>query len=497
MVGILRRPGVVGVPLRALVARQGLPLADGLVASTADDGGRPKRAHASQNAVSGLLNAKPQFSASRVITPRQKVCFAAVGAAIACLFMVWPRIMAQVLVAGMSFGFVAGLAFRAALAWLGRRAERAVVEPRDEGLPIYTVLVPLFHEKAVLPQLVDSLLALDYPAEKLDVKLIVEEDDDETRIAAERLSPFETVVVPRSRPRTKPKACNFALQFARGSRVVVYDAEDHPEPDQLRKAAKAFRKDPGVTCFQARLAIDNAASGWLARMFALDYGIWFRTLLPGLASLHAPMPLGGTSNHFRTSDLMKAGAWDPFNVTEDADLGIRLARLDRRVSMLDSTTFEEAPCRFGPWFRQRTRWMKGYMQTLLVHTRDPGELARNLGFGGCAVIEMFLGGAVWSALVNPILWTIFVVSCLARSVDPALLDFFARISGLAFVAGNGLLVALSIAQEGRLRRLGSVLFALTYPVYWLLVSAAAYRALWQLWHDPFRWEKTPHGDAAL
>ena len=324
----------------------------------------------------------------------------------------------------------------------------------------------------------------------------MEEDDRDTWIAAEQLSPFEIVVVPPSRPRTKPKACNFALQFARGKHVVVYDAEDRPEPDQLRKAVAAFCKDPGITCFQARLCIDNDASGWLARMFALDYGIWFRTLLPGLDRLCAPIPLGGTSNHFRTSSLRAAGAWDSFNVTEDADLGIRLARLGHGVAMLDSTTFEEAPARFGPWFRQRTRWMKGYMQTLLVHTRDPARLARNLGLRGSVLMQMFLGGAVWSALVNPVLWVLFAVSCLAEPSDPQLLDFAARVSGGALLAANGLLAALAFADEQRPRRLASIACAFTYPLYWILISAAAYRAVWQLLRDPFRWEKTPHAGAA-
>ena len=296
---------------------------------------------------------------------------------------------------------------------------------------------------------------------------------------------------------TSKKACNFALQFARGEHVVVYDAEDRPDPDQLRKAAAAFLAYPDVSCFQARLAIDNAGESWLARIFALDYAIWFRTLLPGLDRLHAPIPLGGTSNHFRTESLIAAGAWDPFNVTEDADLGIRLARLGHRVSMLDSTTLEEAPSRFGPWYRQRTRWMKGYMQSLLVHTREPTKLVRKLGLGGCAVVNLFLGGAVWSALVNPVLWVMFAISLLARAIDPSALDFLARLSGLAVLAGNGLLAALSFATEEPRQRLRCIPFALSYPLYWLLISGAAYRALWQLCRDPFRWEKTPHGGAPL
>jgi glycosyltransferase XagB len=228
-------------------------------------------------------------------------------------------------------------------------------------------------------------------------------------------------------------------------------------------------------------------------MFALDYAVWFKTLLPGLDRMRAPIPLGGTSNHFRLAVLEDAGAWDPFNVTEDADLGLRLARLGHRVSMLDSATFEAAPVRFGSWMRQRTRWMKGYMQTLLVHTRNPVRLVRGIGFGGCIVIQAFLGGAVWSALVNPLLWIVFIAGAIGASDASEPLALLARISGLTLLVANILLAALSQIDERGRMRYGALPAVVSYPLYWMLISVAAYRALWQLVHDPFRWEKTPHG----
>src|SRR6185312_3160425 len=215
--------------------------------------------------------------------------------------------------------------------------------------------------------------------------LVLEADDAETIAAAEavREAGFELVLVPEGVPRTKPKAANFALQFARGEYLVIYDAEDRPEPDQLLKAVAAFRAGPRtLACVQARLNFYNADHNWLTRMFALDYALWFDMLLPGLDRIGMPMPLGGTSNHFRTAILRDIGGWDAFNVTEDADIGIRLAQLGYRVSMLDSTTFEEAPLRFGVWLRQRSRWLKGYMQTWLVHMRDPVSLMRRTGISG-------------------------------------------------------------------------------------------------------------------
>ena len=452
-----------------------------------------RRREALQTAVSALAEARPAFSARLVATRGQQrlllggvcVLFAA-----ACL---WPHAMAVALVAAMSAGFVVSLAVRALLAWLGLAAKARCETAHDLGLPVYTVLVPLYREAGMLPQLVDALAALDYPPERLDIKLVVEEDDAETCAAAAAAAPYEILMVPRAEPRTKPKACNFALHFARGKYLVVYDAEDKPEPDQLRKAVAAFRKNPDVACFQARLAIDNGGAGWLPRMFALDYGTWFNALLPGLDRLQAPKPLGGTSNHFRTASLRAAGAWDPYNVTEDADLGLRLARLGYGVAMLDSTTVEEAPTRFAPWFRQRTRWMKGYMQTLLVHLREPRSLLREVGWHGCMAISVILLGAVWSALVNPLLWVVFALSCSRHGVAGDALDALARISGLSLMAANVLLAILSLARQRSSRRVADLFAALTYPFYWLLISAAAYRALWQLLRDPFRWEKTPHG----
>jgi cellulose synthase/poly-beta-1,6-N-acetylglucosamine synthase-like glycosyltransferase len=284
------------------------------------------------------------------------------------------------------------------------------------------------------------------------------------------------------------------LRFARGDYLVIYDAEDRPEPDQLRKAVERFRgASPETVCLQARLAIYNADDGWLARMFALDYAVWFRALLPGLDKLGVPMPLGGTSNHFRTATLRVAGGWDPFNVTEDADLGIRLAQLGYRVSMLDSTTFEEAPARLDPWLKQRSRWLKGYMQTWLVHAREPVALVRRVGWRGVGVLQLFLGGAIWSTLFNPVLWLIFAASYACGRPDGELqiLGMLAWISGLGLFAANIMLVGLAICGT---RRIWTVVpYALCFPFYWALISIAAYRGLWQLVFKPFYWEKTPHG----
>lgn len=451
------------------------------------------RATCLRRATMRLAEEFPEMSATCVVTRRQAVVLSAFAAVLAAAIVAWPWPVADVAVAAMSIGFLGSLILRCVLALFGWRREAATGPIGTIDLPDYTVLVPVYREAGMIPQMARSLRGLDYPAAKLDICMVLEEDDRDTRVAVEAAG-LRAIVVPPGAPRTKPKACNYALHFARGEFIVVYDAEDRPEPDQLRKAVAAFRANPHISCFQARLMIDRAPV-WVARMFAIDYALWFRTLLPGLERLGAPIPLGGTSNHFRIAALVEAGAWDPFNVTEDADLGLRLARLGHRVGILDSTTYEEAPVRVGQWVRQRTRWMKGYMQTLLVHTRDPWALVRTVGLRGCLAILAFLGGAVCSALVNPLMWVICLYAILFSAGDHGTLELLARISGMTLLAANGLLAGMALIDGSRQRGAAEAGIVLSYPLYWLLISAATYRALWQLLRDPYRWEKTPHGAA--
>ena len=237
----------------------------------------------------------------------------------------------------------------------------------DDDLPVYTILVPLLHEAHLVPDLVAALGRLDWPRERLDIKLIVEADDpDDRRRGARpggRTRPSRSSSCRQGQPRTKPKALSFALPFARGDFVTVYDAEDQPHPQQLREAYATFARSPHeIACLQATLAVDNGDASLLARLFAIEYSALFDGLLPTLAALDMPLPLGGTSNHFRREALVEVGGWDPFNVTEDADLGLRLARFGYRSGTIDLPTFEEAPATLGPWMRQRTRWFKGWMR---------------------------------------------------------------------------------------------------------------------------------------
>jgi glycosyltransferase XagB len=372
----------------------------------------------------------------------------------------------------------------------------------DEEAPVYSVLVPLYREAGVLPDLVRALQALDYPRAKLEVLLVLEAADLDTQAAllSVGLPPgFRTVVVPDGGPRTKPKALNYALQFARGEYIVVYDAEDRPQPDQLRRALDVFRRGPPqLGCVQAQLNVYNARDSWFTRQFTVEYSAHFDAILPALARLGLPLPLGGTSNHFRRETLVAVGGWDPFNVTEDADLGFRLARRGWGTTVLQSTTWEEAPVNVSRWFKQRTRWLKGWMQTYLVHTRRPWRLGVELGMRGALGFHVLMGGLVLLALVHPLFY--LALAChaasgqlLAAAETPGG-GVFWTVAWINLLAGYLTSMAVGAASAWRRGQPGLMRSVLSMPLCWLLVSAAAYRALWQLATDPYLWEKTEHGD---
>ena len=443
------------------------------------------------DAAHGLARAMPELSAHVVITRSQVAALLGLCAVWVACAVLAPVASWNGLVDFLSFAFVAGTLFRAGLSTIATRARHETALTDDDALPVYTILVPLFREANVVSQLVSALLRIDYPPDKLDIKIIVEADDRETVDAATALEdrgPFEIVRVPCGHPRTKPRACNYALHFARGEYTVIFDAEDRPEPDQLRKAVAAFEARPAnVACLQARLNFYNAQENILTRLFALDYAVWYEVMLPALDRLGVPMPLGGTSNHFRTAVLRALGGWDPFNVTEDADLGIRIAQLGMRVSMLDSTTFEEAPTLVGVWLRQRSRWMKGYMQTWLVHTRRPCALARRAGLGGVAAFHLFIGGSVAASLASPLLWLVFLLS-LGFGQGGGM-----RMSLAALAGGNLLLTMLAMTSPIRRGWQDLSPYGLGVTFYWAMISFAAWRGLGQLIRRPFYWEKTAHG----
>lgn len=371
----------------------------------------------------------------------------------------------------------------------------------DKYLPLYTILCPLYKEAGVLEAFVKAIEKIDWPKNKLEVFLLLEEDDKDTQEKARNLalpSYFKTLIVPNSQPKTKPKACNYGLHFAKGEYVVIYDAEDRPDPLQLKKAYRAFSKvSSDVVCLQSKLNYYNKGTNLLTQLFTAEYSLWFDVILPGLQSIKTIIPLGGTSNHFKTQVLKYIEGWDPFNVTEDCDLGVRLYKKGFKTAIIDSTTYEEANSKVRSWIKQRSRWIKGYLQTYLVHSRNYIEFVKKQGIHAL-LFNLVIGLRMIFMVVNPILWIVtviyFVFNSFTGSFIESLYDgpvFY--VAALSMVFGNFLYMyqyMIGLAKRGVW---DTILYVFFMPLYWLLGSYAACIALYQLFKKPYYWEKTEHG----
>lgn len=454
----------------------------------------------------GLWRRQPILSARTVLTRAQGVGLVIAIVLFVALLAIWPQATLTVTIVAAGVVFLAATAFKFWVSLRGARYDlRDRVTPEelaaldDEELPVYTVLVPVFREANIVHQLVGNLGSLDYPADKLEVLILVEEEDEETRDAIARTGTpdnFRVVVVPRGVPQTKPRACNVGLQLATGEYLVIYDAEDAPEPLQLKKALLTFRRAGGQTAVvQASLNYFNARENVLTRMFTLEYSYWFDYMLAGLDADALPIPLGGTSNHFRTAVLRELGGWDPFNVTEDADLGIRSSALGYRVGIVDSVTMEEANTSIPNFIRQRSRWIKGYMQTTLVHARRPVTLVREVGVRGALGFVLLIAGTPLTFLgVIPFLLLMVVTWLLPHEfIAPYFSELAVAVTLVNFLIGNVLIVYLNMMGPFKRGEFSLVPWALLNPLYWILHSISAYKALWQLIVKPHYWEKTEHG----
>ncbi|SIT73167.1 glycosyltransferase [Microbacterium sp. RU33B] len=464
------------------------------------------RAEFVEEAANALYHRDPGLSARYVLSRGQKIGGVIALLAVIGFAVVWPLQTLIVVIAIASAVFLASTLFKFTVALHGSRYDLVkhvspadIAAVRDEDLPIYTVLVPVFREARIVGRLVENLGRLDYPADKLEIIILVEEEDDETRDAIAVSEPpenFIVVTVPKGAPQTKPRACNVGLAVARGEYLVIYDAEDAPEPDQLKKTVIAFdRSSESTVVMQAALNYFNARENVLTRMFALEYSYWFDYMLAGLDVRDLPIPLGGTSNHFRTAALRELGGWDPYNVTEDADLGIRSSALGYRVGVVDSTTMEEATSRMGIFVGQRSRWIKGYMQTALVHARNPGRLIKKIGLRRFASFALLIAGTPLTFLGVIPFTALLVASLVFPWADMSAIfpPFVLWLCLLNFLIGNGLMVYLNMMGPYKRGKFWLVGWALLNPVYWILHSLASYKALWQLITKPHYWEKTEHG----
>jgi len=552
-------------------------------------------------ALRDLRYRSPRESAYRVLYPLQRCLIIGLSILLAILFVVNYPLSFVVVFAAINVVYFCVNPVKFYVAFRGFKGSHRSVRVSDDemrnldekSLPVYTILIPIFREAKVLPHIVENVYKLDYPRDKLDVKILMEETDHETIEEAEKLglfgkpetvlasitspehsdearknlklSPpskvidgnaiivgtlesveemtsgsilnvrrkngetlqipedfvasadevimlrdrlevlmarymdslrmFDAVVVPDADIRTKPRACNYGLLRAKGEYCVIYDAEDDPEPDQLKKAAIAFSRAPKeCVCLQSRLNFYNPKENLLTRWFSLEYSFWFDYYLEGLDQVGAPLPLGGTSNHFKTDKLRELGGWDPYNVTEDADLGVRISRKKLRTAMLDSYTYEEANKRLPSWIRQRSRWNKGYVQTYLVHMRYPRKLVQEMGWKNFFYFQLTFGGNIFLPLVNPLLWAVTVLTLIV----PGIFDFLffypiVYVCIFNLIVGNVVYILLHMGPYVLKKNYTSIPLAVIIPLYWVLISIGDWRGTIQLITRPFYWEKTQHG----
>ncbi len=453
---------------------------------------KPEVALAPRGLPSGARPLARNETAQQCLGPGQAIPLRLVFSAFAIAILLAPQLAFAALHVVLLAGFATLILWRLLLTLVGATLgwrETPILPATPLSLPHYTVLVALYRETGALPGLVSSLSALDYPASRLEVLFLVEADDFDTRDALNAMplpAHFRVITVPDGQPRTKPRALNQGLALATGSKLVIYDAEDRPHRHQLRAAAARFlASGPQTACLQAPLVAYNTSESWLAAQWGLEYRVHFGLIVPALARLGLPVPLGGTSNHFDVDALRGVGGWDAWNVTEDADLGLRLARHGYRIGVVRPPTLEEAPIGLAAWTAQRSRWLKGHAQTWLVAMRR-GAARSGFGSGGWAVVHLTLAGAVISATLHLWLAAGILAALFVPGLELSPADWAVLSAGLAVNALSSLLATLRAGHCP----VGTIL---SQPFYWPLHSLAAARALFGLFSRPHFWAKTDHG----
>src|SRR2546421_471873 len=452
---------------------------------------------------------RPKLSALQTFTRRQVVTLCVIGLLWMIGVLVFRLEMLTIVIGVITVMYTFNLILNLGMA--ARTFRNSPEEHIDDAIvhtlknanwPMYTILCPLYREAQVVPQFVQAMQSLDYPPEKLQILFLTEANDAETRNAIRSLSlppHFQILVVPDGKPRTKPRACNYGLMHARGSFVVIYDAEDIPDPLQLKKAVLTFAGHGSeVVCVQAKLNFYNIRQNLLTLWFTAEYSAWFDLILPGLQLAGFSLPLGGTSNHFRTAALRALGGWDAYNVTEDCDLGLRLKRYRMNTVILDSTTLEEANSQVKNWLRQRSRWIKGYMQTYLVYMRNPLEDFRKGRLYNLFSFQVVIGSGTAVLFINPLMWVLLgIYIAFGRSVINTYHILFPwpilYLGAFCLIFGNFFYVYLYLLACMRRKQYHLLLWTLFIPVYWLLMSTAAFYALFELLVKPHYWQKTVHG----
>ena len=444
-----------------------------------------------------------EWSAARTVTRRQAIAALVAAIALAAGLVLAPGVAVACVAGVFTLCFVATTTMRIAYFSRGHGVEDLIVPASTRRAPRYSVMVPLYHEARVVPKLLDALEALDYPRDRLEVLVLVEHDDPVTRRACERhlREGWRIIDVPPGFPRTKPRALNVGLEVLTGELLTIYDAEDRPEPDQLRRAVQAFDALPDeVASLQARLDFYNSRQNVLTRWFACDYAVNFGAYLEGIAHSGSPMPLGGTSTHLRTDAVREVGGWDAWNVTEDCELGMRLAAAGYASRTLDSTTHEEAVPVLRAWIRQRSRWVKGFAQTALAMTRAPIRTARAMGVRRYLAALVTVAGVPVVLMSQLVFWVLLWLYAGLRAagadvhwIEAAFPAPLLMLGMLLLLVGNFAVLLAHVSAVYQQERYDLVRYSLLLPAYWLLASLGAWKGVSQLVSRPHFWEKTSHG----
>ncbi len=455
--------------------------------NVSSDNGRRKSVDTACNRLNDFA---PHLSSKHGLTKFQKCTLIVISFVLLASFIIGSETFMSLIQTVLILGFSLNIALRLLAIFLSilQSAPPKSDELVDDDLPTVTILAPMYKEAEVVGQSIEALSRTAYPAHKLQILYLLEEDDIETISAFKELKSdldFQVLIVPHAAPRTKPKALNYGLQFARGEFVCVFDAEDWPGPNQIRRAVQTFKSGaPELAVIQAPLFTHNRKDSWLAAQFELEYALHFGLWLPMISKLNWPIPLGGTSNYFRRSHLETVHAWDPYNVTEDADLGYRLARAGFKSALICEPTLEEAPLSLTQWVPQRTRWIKGHLQTLIVLLRAPGLLVQELGIWRTLGLFSTFGGSVAASAIHGPALLIMLLGLLTDTITLGWMHWAVCLSGYFSVAMSAVAIG-SIRQR--------VFQLATVPFYWPLQSYAFLCALWELRTKPHIWSKTRHG----
>lgn len=446
-----------------------------------------------------LYNKFPEFSSKDLFLSKMSKGFYLFLLFIFCIFFLNATIAVNFFIFTGSCIYIINITFKIILTFARIFAKNKVFYKNLDNniLPIYSILVPLYKEDNIISFLIESLKNLDYPSNKLEILLLVEEDDKLTNDAIELHNlqkPFKTIKIPFSEPRTKPKACNYGLNFAKGKYITIYDAEDIPDPYQLKKVVKLFNNlNDDVICIQAKLNYFNREENFLSKCFSIEYSNWFEYMLPSLYYFNFIIPLGGTSNHIKKDKLIEIGGWDPYNITEDAELGIRINFFGYKTALLNSTTLEESPITLKSWIPQRTRWIKGYLQTYILTLKNSRDYLSKMPLSKSIAFHLFFGFPVISYLMIPILFLISFLSIIGAIDTNYVYNYNIFLWKIGFITGIIFSVFTALSSIIYHKWLKTIDVIFVFPFYWVLHSMASYRAIYQLFKKRYYWEKTPHG----